>query len=107
MDAHGWEVALLKQTVELGCALETGDENDHLVELESVKQVGELAVFLLFGKLHVVLDQAVQGELGVGVDEHLQRLTCREGNEFEQAESGMSAIGHPDFGEDREAKSIF
>jgi hypothetical protein len=79
VNAHGREVALLKQAVELDGALELGNEDHHLIELKRVQQVSELAVLLLLGELHVVLDQTVQGELGVAVDVNFQwlRITHR------------------------------
>mmetsp|Transcript_9195 Transcript_9195/g.16849 ORF Transcript_9195/g.16849 Transcript_9195/m.16849 type:complete len:392 (+) Transcript_9195:196-1371(+) len=72
VNAHGGEVALLEEAVELDGALVLGHEDHHLVELEAVQQVRELAVLLLLLQLHVVLDQPVQGELGVAVDVHLE-----------------------------------
>mmetsp|Transcript_5810 Transcript_5810/g.12664 ORF Transcript_5810/g.12664 Transcript_5810/m.12664 type:complete len:340 (+) Transcript_5810:682-1701(+) len=65
------EVALLKQLVELDGALNRLYEDNHLVELERIEQLVELAVLLVLGQLDVVLLEAVQGELGiVHVDLH-------------------------------------
>ena len=49
------EVALLKQLVELDGALNRLDEDNHLVELERIEQLVELAVLLVLGQLDVVL----------------------------------------------------
>lgn len=46
----------------------------HLVEVERVEQVGQLAVLLLLLQHHVVLHEAVQRELGLVVDVDLHRL---------------------------------
>jgi len=73
VDAHDGEVDFFEQAVELDGALGLGHEDDHLVELEGVEQVHQLAVLLLLRQLHEVLDQAVQRQLGA-VDEHLERL---------------------------------
>ena len=49
VDGHRGEVALLQQLVELDGALHALDEDDHLVELERVEQLVELAVLLVLG----------------------------------------------------------
>ena len=68
MDADGGEVALGKQTVQLVGTGDLGDEDDDLVELQSIEEVIELAVLLGLGQLNVVQLQTVKGELGVIVD---------------------------------------
>ena len=73
VDGHRGEVALLQQLVELDGALHALDEDDHLVELERVEQLVELAVLLVLGELDVVLLQAVQRQLRV-VDVNLHRV---------------------------------
>ena len=73
VDGHRGEVALLQQLVELDGALHALDEDDHLVELERVEQLVELAVLLVLGELDVVLLQAVQRQLRV-VDVDLHRV---------------------------------
>ena len=57
VDGHRGEVALLQQLVELDGALHALDEDDHLVELERVEQLVELAVLLVLRELDVVLLQ--------------------------------------------------
>jgi hypothetical protein len=73
VDGHRGEVALLQQLVELDGTLHALDEDDHLVELERVEQLVELAVLLILGELDVVLLQTVQRQLGV-VDVDLHRV---------------------------------
>ena len=58
-----------EELVEVRAALHGLDEDDHLVEHERVEEVVELAVLLRLGQLDVVLDEAVEGELGLVVDE--------------------------------------
>ena len=72
MDADGGEVALHQQLVELLGARDRFHKDDHLVEVQGVQQVVQLAVFGGLVQHDVVLDQAVQGELGlvVHVDLH-------------------------------------
>ena len=71
MNADGGEVALGKETVELVGTGDLGDEDDNLVELQSIEKVIELAVLLGLGQLDVVQLQTVEGELGVIVDVNL------------------------------------
>ena len=73
MDGHRWEVALLQKLVELDGALHRLDEDYHLIELEGVEQLVQLAVLLILGELDVVLLQAVQRQLRV-VDVDLHRV---------------------------------
>ena len=75
MDGHRGEVALLQQLVELDGALDRLDEDHHLVELERVEQLVELAVLLVLSQLDVVLLQPVQSQLRV-VDVDLHRVLC-------------------------------
>ena len=51
-----------------------GHEDDHLVELESIQKVIELAVLLGLLQTDEVLLQAVQGQLRVIVHKDLHRL---------------------------------
>ena len=46
----------------------------HLVELEAVQQVIELAVLLALGELDKVLLKTVEGQLGLVVDVNLEGL---------------------------------
>jgi len=46
----------------------------YLVKLERVEQVGELLVLLVLGDVDIVLLEAVQGELGLVVDQDLVGL---------------------------------
>ena len=74
MDADDREADLLEQARELAGTRDRLDEDDHLVELEVVDQVGQLAVLLLLLDVDVVLLEAVQRQLGLAVDEDLVRL---------------------------------
>ena len=74
VDGDGWEVALGEELVEVGAPLDRLGEDDHLVEHERVEEVVELAVLLSLGELDVVLDEAVEGELGLVVDVNLHRV---------------------------------
>ena len=65
MDAHGGEVALLQQPIQLVRAGHLGHEDDDLVEVERVEQIIELAILLVFRQLDVVLLEAVERELGI------------------------------------------
>jgi len=62
------EVAFSKELVEFGCSKSALDENDDLVEFQSVEQVVELSVLLAFVESDGVLLQTVQGQLGLVVD---------------------------------------
>lgn len=68
------EVALAQQLVQLVGTESALDEDDHLVELQVVQQLVELAVLLGLGELDVVLLQTVEGELGVIVNVNLERV---------------------------------
>lgn len=74
VDADRGEVALLEEGVELGRASDRLDEDAHLVKLERVEQVVELAVLLLLLELEEVLLETVQRQLGLVVDVDLERL---------------------------------
>jgi hypothetical protein len=82
----GWERAEWMQiegsctpatSVELGRTGDRLDKDAHLVELEVVEQVVELAVLLLLLELEVVLLKTVQGQLGLVVDVDLEGLRVR------------------------------
>jgi hypothetical protein len=68
------EVALDQQLVELYGSGHGPDEDDDLVEDEGVQQVVQLAVLLVLGQLDEVLLEAVEGQLGLVVDNDLKRL---------------------------------
>mmetsp|Transcript_9342 Transcript_9342/g.40993 ORF Transcript_9342/g.40993 Transcript_9342/m.40993 type:complete len:344 (+) Transcript_9342:410-1441(+) len=74
VDGDGRKVALGEELVEVRAALHGLDEDDHLVEHERVEEIVELAVLLRLGQLDVVLDEAVEGELGLVVDVNLHRV---------------------------------
>mmetsp|Transcript_16926 Transcript_16926/g.18892 ORF Transcript_16926/g.18892 Transcript_16926/m.18892 type:complete len:230 (-) Transcript_16926:294-983(-) len=74
MNAHRREVAFIQEFVELLAPPHAVDEDHDLVELEGIEQVVELPVFLGLLQAHVILLQAVQGELGLIVDEDFERV---------------------------------
>ncbi len=62
------KVAFSEQLVKFSGAQRAFDEDDDLVELERVKELIQLPVFLRLAQLDVVLLQAVQRELRVVID---------------------------------------
>ena len=68
MDHNGGEVALVQQLVECGCALNALHEDHHLIELQRIQQVGQLAVLLSLLQLDKVLLQTVQSQARLVVD---------------------------------------
>jgi len=61
--SHGREVALLEQLVELPASADSIDEDDDLVEFQSIEKVGELPILLPFLQLDVVLLKTTESEL--------------------------------------------
>ena len=74
VNADGWEVALVQQPVQLCCSCNVLDKDDHLVEVQRVQQVCQLAVLLLLVQHDVVLDKAVQSQFRLVVNVHLLGL---------------------------------
>jgi len=64
----GGERALVEELVELVATGNGGHEDDDLVELEAIEEIGQLAVLLLLLEVDVVLEQAVESELALVVD---------------------------------------
>jgi hypothetical protein len=62
---HGGEVLLNKKTVELLTSSHTIHKDNHLIELQSIQQVVELAVLLGFCELDIVLLKTVKGQLAL------------------------------------------
>ena len=71
MDCLGGDQLLAQLLGQLLRALDRLDKDDHLVELELVDQVRELLDLLVGGERHVVLLQAVEGQLALVLDQHL------------------------------------
>lgn len=69
----------------------TGVRKRHLVKLQHIQEVKELAVLLTVLKLDVVLLQPMQRELGFVVHKHLHGL-CRK--ERRKGQAGLTS-GHP------------
>lgn len=61
MDANRGELALHQQTVQFVGPLNRADKDAHLVELEGIQQIIELAVLFILLELDIVLLQTVQG----------------------------------------------
>ena len=78
MDCLGGDQLLAQLLGQLLRALDRLDKDDHLVELELVDQVRELLDLLVGGERHVVLLQAVEGQLGLVVHVDLLGLMRRE-----------------------------
>ena len=74
MDGEGGEALLVEDCLESLAALDVLDEDDDLVEVELVQDIGELASLLLLEQVNVVLLQAVQCKLRVVVNKHLHGL---------------------------------
>ena len=71
MNGGRGEVAFVEQSVELPGPGHALDKDDHLVEVEGIQQVVELLVLLLLLEHDVVLDETVEGQLGLVVDVNL------------------------------------
>lgn len=67
----GRQSLLVQDLGQLDCVRDGLDEDDDLVEVKGIDQVSQLGVLLVFGELHVVLLQTVQGELRLVLDEDL------------------------------------
>lgn len=74
VDADGREVALNQQLVQLRCAVDGLHEDDHLVEIQRVEQVRQLAVLLVLRQLDVVLHEPVQCQLRLIVHVDFHRI---------------------------------
>lgn len=77
MDETCRKVLLLQVGGQGGGPRGIADENDHLVEVERVQHVTQLAVLVLFVEFDVVLVETVQRELLVIIDGDLQRLKTK------------------------------
>lgn len=75
VDAHGWEVALLEEAIQFDRAADLANEDNNLVEVERVQKVAKFAVLLVLLEFNVVLDQTVEGELGITIDEDFEWLS--------------------------------
>jgi len=72
VNANRGEVAVVQKLVQLGGAIDRLDEDDTLIEFQGVKQIYQFAILLVLLKLHVVLLQTMESELGAIVDVDLQ-----------------------------------
>merc|ERR1711862_51839 len=55
MDRDGWETALNQQLVQCDSSLDRLYENHDLIELQSIKKIVQLSIFLLLRQLDIVL----------------------------------------------------
>merc|ERR1719336_2444938 len=74
VDGDGREVLLNQQLGQCHAPLHRLDEDHHLVELQHIQELKELAVLLRVLQLDVVLPQPVQRELCLVINVHLHRV---------------------------------
>lgn len=74
VDGNGRKVLFHQKLCQRHATLHSLHKDDHLVELEQVKKLKQLAVLLVVLQLHVVLLQAVQSQLCFIIHVHLHRL---------------------------------
>tara|TARA_R110002050_G_scaffold264927_2_gene405905 strand:- start:2814 stop:3272 length:459 start_codon:yes stop_codon:yes gene_type:complete len=72
--SNGREVELHKNLVQSLRAVDRGDKDNQLVEIQRIKEIDQLAVLLSFLQLNIILLETMQGELGAVVDEDLEGL---------------------------------
>lgn len=75
MNGDTWKVAFTKQFVQFSSSKCTLDEDDDLVEFETIEQVVELAILLALAEFDGILLKAVQCELGFIIDKNFQRMS--------------------------------
>lgn len=74
VDCDAREVALAEQLVQLIRTESALDKDNHLVELQAIEQVIQLAVLFILVQFDVVLLETMERELGVVIHIHLQRV---------------------------------
>lgn len=74
MDCDRGEVAVIEQLVEFDRTNDCLDEDNDLVEDQSVQQVTEFSVLFLLFQLDEVLLQTVKSQLSFVVDNDFERL---------------------------------
>jgi len=70
----GGEGLLVEDLSQLDGVRNSLHEDDHLVEVEGVDQVGQLGVLLVLIKLDVVLLESVESEFALVLNQHLRRV---------------------------------
>lgn len=78
VDERSGEVGLLEDLGEGSAAGNRLDENDDLVEVKHVEDVGKLSNLVALINLDVVLDEGIEGELGGVIDENLEGVVLHE-----------------------------
>jgi hypothetical protein len=75
MHSDAGEVAFTEDLVEFGGSESALDEDDDLVELESVKEVAQFSILLSLAEFDVVLLETVECKLGLIIDIDLERIS--------------------------------
>lgn len=75
MNSNAWEVTLPQELVKLCRTNGTLNKDDDLVEFKVVKEFVEFAVLFCFAEFDVVLLKTMQGEFGIVIDIHLERVS--------------------------------
>jgi hypothetical protein len=78
VDGDCGEILFDEELRQRDAALHTFHENDHLVELEDVEQLKQLAVLFRILELDIMLLEAVEGKLSLVVNIHLHGLKERK-----------------------------
>lgn len=74
MNAYGWKAIIHQYLVEVNRSVDALDENDHLIEMQGVKQISELPILLLLLQLGVELLQTMQVEFSLIVNKDFEWL---------------------------------
>jgi len=69
VDSDGGEIAFDEDLVEFDGSLNAFDEDDHLIEEQSIQEVVEFSWFFCFGDVDIVLLKSMQSELLI-IDEN-------------------------------------
>jgi hypothetical protein len=74
VNCNGREVTILKELVQFNASAHRANKDNHLVKLQRIQQVHQLAILLVFEQLNKVLLQAMKSQFGTIVDVDLQGL---------------------------------
>lgn len=55
VDAYGGKITLHQQLIQLSCPINTFNKNNHLIEVQRIKEVVQLPIFLHLAQFDVVL----------------------------------------------------
>jgi hypothetical protein len=70
-----WKVAFTQQFVQFSCSKCALDEDDDLVEFETIEQVVEFAILLALAEFDGILLKTVECELGLIIDKNFKRMS--------------------------------